>query len=91
MRLPVSTGLWRVEELDVSDEQATINDPTTATNCKRRYEPDTNEGRRISRSSSLDDVEIERLEHDAVKLDPPQTGALDVLSPYRPASLDSSR
>jgi hypothetical protein len=29
MRLPVSIGLWREEKLDVSDEQATINDPTT--------------------------------------------------------------
>jgi len=83
MRLPVSTELWREEEL--ADEQATINDPTTttATTCKGWYEPDTSEGQRISRSSSLDDVEIERLDHQEVKPDPPQTGRGDILGSYR--------
>jgi hypothetical protein len=61
MRLPVSTGLWRAGELDVCDEQAAVDIPretATATTCRCRYEPDTSEGRHMSRPSSLDDIPI---------------------------------
>jgi hypothetical protein len=56
MRLPVSTGLWRAGEVDVSDEQATVDIPratATATTCKCGCKPDKSEGRHIRRPSSL--------------------------------------
>lgn len=78
MRLPVSTGLWRAGEVDVSDEQPTIQKPTatvTAATCNRRHDSDMSAERCISsRPSSSDDVEIERLDPHAVKPNHPQAG-----------------
>jgi hypothetical protein len=87
MRLPVSTGLWRAGEVDVSDEQATIQRPTpttTAATCKRRHDSDMSEERCISsKPSSSDDIEIERFDHQAVKPDLPQIRRPNHLGPYR--------
>jgi hypothetical protein len=70
----------------MSRRRSTIRRPTVAMTCKRSCEPDTSEGRGISRSSWLDDIEIERSDSHAVKPDLHGGGWADILSPYRAAA-----